>query len=257
MRDLPGVSDIDFQYAKLQEKRQADMEMAQNHYQHRLDLDKVAENDVRRFTPNRLINWNSAKIGIKVFILANIAALGLNTGIWSSSQTEKGKEKSKYLSHVTYKDAMRNAFIGSDIDTYGRRAAAHTMLNMLTIVFAVLLAYNKAQKNRRTQYQYAKHIHDALKYGYTESELPVILQTNLGKFALDIIKKMSEHDPRYFNGLVYGGHFSDATYNLVLAIIEGHLKSNPKDINTLLNHFNDRSIPIKLISKYYTPQKTK
>ena len=249
MKLLPGYDNIDLENARLQKERQAAYETAQRQYEIQLDRARDDVRNSRKNAPTWLINWNAAKSGLKVFIIANLAALGLNTAVWADAQSDKDPANPRYLDQVTYLESLKNAFTGSEINKFGRSAANHTMMNMLLVLLAYLFASRHAHQKRHKQHVYALNIYSALKY-YNGKELDAILRTDLGKMALRIIHNMSANDATYFNYLVKDGKFTDASYKFVMTIIRGHLKSHPKDIDAVLDNFNPDCIPTDLLRQY-------
>ena len=248
---FPGVSESEIRIAQ---ERQAQEQIAQtahetyiNDSEKRAAANKDAERERRAFYPMFLINTEFAKEWFTKALLGNIIVFVLGSAGWGvargAAETRNEYVKNAYITRVDWESAAKNAYFGTDINKYGRRAAAHTMAQIVSFLAVLVIAKVKAARTRKQNIAYARDVHDAMINSLDGvSTLPPVLRMHLDWISSSIVENISAKDSRYFHKLI-DGRYPDATKEFATAIVTGHLASHPESTKLLMEMFELESLP--------------
>ncbi|MBP3398105.1 MAG: hypothetical protein J6K82_04195 [Alphaproteobacteria bacterium] len=247
---FPGVSEYEIRIAQ---ERQAQEQIAQtarevyiSDRKKRNAANEDAESYRRLFYPMFLINADFAKEWFTKALLGNIIVFVLGSAGWGVGRavaTRNDDVKNAYITRIDWESAAKNAYFGTDINKYGRRAAAHTMAQIVSFLAVLVVAKFKAARTRKQHLAYARDVHDAMINSLDGvSTLPPVLRMHLDWISSSIVENISAEDSRYFNKLI-DGRYPDATKEFATAIVTGHLSSHPESIKVLTQIFELESLP--------------
>ena len=247
---FPGVSESEVKLTQEKEKQQQQADKARAEYiyeRKKRNAEKTKEFKQRSaFYPMFSINADFAKEWFTKALLGNIIVFVLGSAGWGVGRavaTRNDDVKNAYITRVDWESAAKNAYFGTDIDKYGRRALAHTMAQIVSFLAVLVVAKFKAVRTRKQHLAYARDVHDAMINSLDGgSALPPVLRMHLDWISSSIVENISAEDRRYFNKLMNGG-YSDATKEFATAIVTGHLKRHPESIKVLTQIFELESLP--------------
>lgn len=242
---------------KLKEERQAEEARQQEQKKKEAEAKKKKEKEQLENAAKKLHNKKLRKIGpsvsfkdfLKLFFISQMVTFAIGNFWYFLADDYDGYDDGLDVYHnnaggrkISYWQAFKEAY---GLDSEARSAKVYYVTLIVSCIVFVIGGYSVVSDGKDDRLRFLRTLEQLKDYGVNVEQL----LADMGPRTNKIISSLSKLDRGYFDNLARGG-LNKAGYETCIAIVEGYLKSHPKEYEEIIKVIDEAVLPESIKRKY-------
>lgn len=243
---------------KLSEERQAEEAKQQKRKKEKAEAQKKKEKEELESAAEKLRNKKLRKIlgrtvdfkdFLKLFLVSQMVTFAVgNMAYFIAGDYDYGDDGLDFYHNsaggrkISYWQAFKEAY---GLDSEARSAKVYYVTLIVSCIVFVMGGYAMVSDGKDDRLYTLRTLEQLKDYGVNVKQL----LADMGSQTNKIISSLSKLDRGYFDNLARGG-LNKADYETCIAIVEGYLKSHPKEYEEIIKVIDEAVLPESIKKKY-------